>query len=143
MIREACRQFADNVSTLSWSFAKVASIPPPKGITKTDLEAALQSVTAQFTTIVQSLVSEICQTILGLSETLIQPLQTICKELQTKPVSKSPLLSLSTLPTKKSKKFQSSHPTDLDSSLDMDTQQTITQDFSANCLQSVSPTFKG
>ena len=57
-IRKARHQFMDNVSTSSRSSGKVTFIPPPEGITKIDLEAALQSVTSQFTTIVQSLVSE-------------------------------------------------------------------------------------
>ena len=111
-IREARCQFSDNGSTTSQSFAKVAFIPfPSDGIIKVDVEAALQDVTTQFTTMFQLFVIEIRQTVLGLAVTLIQRMQTICKELQTKPISKSPLVSLSKPPAQKPKKLRPSYPT--------------------------------
>ena len=91
----------------------------------------------------QSLVSEIHQTVLFLAETLIQPMQTICKESQTKPVFKSPLASLSKLPIQKLKKLRPSHPTDYVLSIRYGHSANFIQDFSANELQSESPASDG
>ena len=93
-IRDARRQYNDNKTSSTRNFASVVSSTPSDSISRSDLDSALSSISSQFTTLVQNLVTEFRQTIASLSESIIQPIHDLIRELQSKKSVKANLQAI-------------------------------------------------
>ena len=105
-IRDVRQQFKESNNIQEKSFAKVVSATTNGSISKSEYETVIQNMSAQFTTMVQTLVVEVQRSTYEMVGSVTQALFAITQEIQSIKPSKTHLTALQDYLARKAKKLK-------------------------------------